>query len=369
VIPSLYLASVTDFAGKSLAALAIGLHLQEQGYNVTYFKPLGTMPHTVRGVTTDEDAYFITQRLSPDAPLECICPVLVTPELTARALSGELDELRGKITDCYRRISAGREVVIVGGIGTLARGSLIGLSAPVVAELLDTKVVVLAKYVSLASVEEMLLARRLLGERFLGAIFNFVGPAEEETLRGEMEQYLEGHGIPVLGVVPRDELLSAITVRELAEHLPAKVLCCEKALDELVVHFAIGAMGVASAAKYFRQLADKAVITGGDRADVQLAALQTPTKAIVLTGNIYPSSPIVRRAQQLGVVLLLAPHDTLSTVGRVEQIVGRLRVRESAKVDRGRALFEKHVDLQRICRAIGLRVSGDRGHARAPASS
>ena len=116
-----------------------------------------------------------------------------------------------------------------------------------------------------------------------------------------MGRHLEGRGIPVLGALPPDDLLGAITVRELAEHLPAKLLCCEKALDQLVVHFVIGAMGVASAAKYFRQLPDKAVITGGDRADIQLAALQTATRAVVLTGNIYPSTPIVNRAQQLGI--------------------------------------------------------------------
>jgi hypothetical protein len=181
-----------------------------------------------------------------------------------------------------------------------------------------------------------------------GVIFNFVGHDQQEALDGALGRHLQGRGIPVLGALPHDELLGAITVRELAEHLPAKLLCCEKALDELIVHFVIGAMGVASAAKYFRQLADKAVITGGDRADIQLAALQTATKAIVLTGNIYPSQPILARAQQLGVPLLLAPHDTLSTVERMEEITGRLRVRADAKVKRARALFDKHVDMARI---------------------
>ncbi|MBE9566478.1 MAG: phosphotransacetylase family protein, partial [Proteobacteria bacterium] len=204
------------------------------------------------------------------------------------------------------------------------------------------------------SVEEVLLARRLLGERFAGVIFNFVAPDDEEAVHGELGQHLERRGIPVLGVLPPDELLSAITVRELMANLPAKLLCCEKGVDELIVHFVIGAMGVASAAKYFRQLADKAVITGGDRADIQLAALQTATKAIVLTGNIYPSAVIVKRAQQLGIPLLLASHDTLATVARIEEILGRLRVRAATKVQRARALFDKHVDLDRIEGALGL---------------
>lgn len=358
--PAIYITSVDAFAGKSLTALAIGLALREQGLRVGYFKPLGALPHEVGGVITDEDAHFISSRLNPDAPLEAICPVLLTPELRAKALRDEVEGLGERIQQAYDRVAADRDVVIVGGLGDLARGSLLKLSAPAIAELLETRtgarlpVVVLAKFTSEAAVEEVLLARRLVGERFGGVIFNFVGPDDREALEGPLGRHLEGRGIPVLGLLPTDDLLGAITVRELVEHLPAKLLCCEKALDELVVHFVIGAMGVASAAKYFRQLADKAVITGGDRTDIQLAALQTATKAIVLTGNIYPSAVIVRRAQQLAVPLLLASHDTLTTVARIEQITGRLRVREAAKVARAQALFEKHVDMNRVRAVMGL---------------
>jgi len=356
----LYIASVDSFSGKSLTALALGMELREAGYRVGYFKPLGTLPRDVDGVTTDEDAHFISRRLNPDAPTDAICPVLLSSDLIQRALEGNVEGLPDRIREAYERVSAGRDIMLVGGVGDLSRGSLLGLSAPAVADLLDARVILLAKLTAEATVEEALLGRRLLGERCAGVIFNFVGPDEEGALKGALGRHLEGRGIPVLGVLPPDDLLGAITVRELVEHLPAKLLCCEKALEQLIVHFVIGAMGVASAAKYFRQLPDKAVITGGDRADIQLAALQTATRAIVLTGNIYPSRPIVNRAQQLGVPLLLAPHDTLATVERIEHITGRLRVRESAKVERARALFQKHVDMGRIRAVAGLSdASGD----------
>ncbi len=357
---ALYICSVDSFAGKSLTALAIGLSLRDQGLRVAYFKPLGALRHEAEGVVTDEDALFITTRLNPDAPLDAICPVLLTPELNEQALRGQVQGLPDRIKQAFARVAKDRDVLIVGGLGDLARGSLLGLSVPAVAELLETQlgarlpVVALAKFTSEAAVEEVLLARRLLGDRFGGVIFNFVRPDDREALRGPLGKHLESRGISLLGVLPDDELLGAITVRELAEHLPAKLLCCEKALDELIVHFVIGAMGVASAAKYFRQLADKAVITGGDRADIQLAALQTATKAVLLTGNIYPSAVILRRAQQLGVPLLLSAYDTLTTVERIEQITGRLRVREAVKVARARALFEEHVDLAKVRALIGL---------------
>jgi len=363
VIPPLYIASVDAYSGKSLTALALGLSLREADYRVGYFKPLGSLPHTVGGVVTDEDALFISHRLHPEAPVEAICPVLVTPELTGRALRGQLVGLAEQVRDAYQKVAAGRDVVIVGGLGTLARGSLLRLSAAAVAEMLGARVLVLARLAADPSAEEVLLARQLLGDRLLGVIFNFVGPDEQEALAGPLGQHLEGRGIPVLGAVPRDELLGAVSVRELVEHLPAKVLCCETALEELIVHFVVGAMGVASAAKYFRQVSDKAVVTGGDRADIQLAALQTATKAVVLTGNIYPSPVIVQRAQQLGVPLLLAPHDTLSTVERIEQIAGRIRVRADAKVERARALFAAHVEVDRIRTALGLVGRPGRGPA------
>jgi len=350
----LYITSVDSYVGKSLTALALGLQLRDQGYRVGYFKPLGTLPLAVEGVVTDEDAHFISQRLNPEAPLDAICPALLTSKLTDRALADGAAELSARIKQAYARAAADREVMIVGGVGRLSRGSLLGLSAPAVAELLGARALVLAKSGGEAAVEEVLLAHRLLGARFAGVIFNFVAPDDEEALRGPLRRHLEERGIAIFGVLPADALLSAVSVRELAEHLPAKLLCCEKALDELILHFVIGAMGVSSAARYFRQVADKAVITGGDRADLQLAALQTATKAIVLTGNIYPSPVIVQRAQQVGIPLLLAPHDTLSTVERIEQLTGRLRVREGAKVERARVLFAQHIDLGAIKAAIGL---------------
>ncbi len=350
-----YVVSVDSFSGKSLTALALGMELREAGLRVGYFKPLGTLPHEVAGATTDEDAYFITRRLNPETPLDAICPVLLTGELMERAMRGEVAGLEERITEAYARVAEGRDVVLAGGVGDLARGSVLGLSAPAVSELLDAAVLVVAKSAADVTVEEVLLAQRLMGERLRGVIFNFVGADDREALAGPLGKHLAARGIPVLGALPKDDLLGAVTVRDLTEHLPAKLLCCEKALDQLIVHFVVGAMGVASAAKYFRQLADKAVITGGDRADIQLAALQTATKAVVLTGNIYPSGVIVQRAQQLGVPLLLAPHDTLATVARVEQMTGRIRVREDAKVRRARALFQEHVDMDRLLDVVGVR--------------
>ena len=84
----------------------------------------------------------------------------------------------------------------------------------------------------------------------------------------------------------------SVSVGELAEFLSGKILCCADKVDELVEHLMVGAMSVDSALTYFRRKPNKAVITGGDRPDIQLAALETSTKCLILTGNLQPS-PII----------------------------------------------------------------------------
>jgi len=351
----IYIASIGSYAGKSLTALVMGLGLRDRGRKVSYFKPVGTLPVREGGALTDEDALFVARALGFEGPVGALCPVLLTDELSEQALRGEVGDLDQRILDAYRTVSQGADVTIIGGVGDLSRGALVNLSGGRVAELLESRVLLVARYQSETSVEDLLLAADLLGERLAAVAFNYVPPQALDHVSGVVREYVERRGIPVLGAVPRDEVLGSVTVRELAEQLDAKVLCCENRLDELVKHFVIGAMNVASAVKYFREREDKAVITGGDRPDIQLAALQTPTKAVILTGNLHPSSVIVKRAQQVGVPMLLVGADTLSTVERIESIVGKLRVRERVKVERARQLLEKNLDFDRLFAIIGIR--------------
>jgi BioD-like phosphotransacetylase family protein len=352
----LYIVGTERNVGKTTMSLGLLHAFRHRGLKVGYLKPVGNLPTEVHGVLTDEDALFIAQTLGAADEIRCLCPVLLTPEYAERVFKGEERPDPTRVREAFDCLARGREVMIVGGIGNMARGALMGLNAPAIAELLDARVLLIARYESDVTVEEILLAHSLLGKRLAGVIFNFVREADLPALQGEISRYLEGRGIPVLGAVPKDPLLGGVTVRELADRLGAKVLCCDNRMDELIEHFVIGAMNVASAIKYFREIGDKAVITGGDRPDIQLAALQTPTRAIILSGNLYPQSAIIKRAQQVGVPLLVAAADTLSLVEEIERITGRLRIRERAKIDRALAVFDRHVNFDRLIECLGAKA-------------
>jgi len=95
----------------------------------------------------------------------------------------------------------------------------------------------------------------------------------------------------------------------------------------------VGAMQVEQALSYFRRVPGKAVITGGDRADIQLAALETDTRCLVLTGNLYPAPAVLTEAEVRGVSVIMVHSSTWEVVQRLDEIFGQLRLKTERQID------------------------------------
>jgi BioD-like phosphotransacetylase family protein len=173
-------------------------------------------------------------------------------------------------------------------------------------------------------------------------------------MREYIVPFLKANGITTLGIIQKDDVLGAVPVREIVTALHGRVLCCEDKQDELVEHFMIGAMNVESALKYFRKISNKAVITGGDRSDIQLAALETSTKCLILTGELYPNASILGRAQEAGVPVVLVRLDTASTLEVCENLSGYASMHSWSKIQRAAEVVEREIDFKMIYRQLGL---------------
>jgi BioD-like phosphotransacetylase family protein len=353
---ALYIGSTSGYSGKSMVCLGIGTRLTEDGFRISYMKPLGkTMAH-VGEVITDEDAVFINRALSLNDPLETICPVVVTQDLINQAYQNKIYGLEEKIIHSYRRLSEGRDLVLVGGANNLHEGALFGLSGSyMVKKLLDAKVILIDRFTNDICVDCLLGAHEMLGDRLIGVVLNRVVPDRIEYIQRQIVPFLNSRGINLLAAIPHDPLLNAVTIKELSEILNAEVLCCEGQLEEMVENFSIGAMAVDKALTYFRQKKNKAVITGGDRPEIQLAALETSTKCIILTGNLYPSEIILAQAEEKNVPVLVVKDDTLTTVEKTERVFGRLRVRDKRKMNRAIELVDQYLDFPLLYKKLGFR--------------
>ncbi|MFM7910140.1 MAG: DRTGG domain-containing protein, partial [Microcystis sp.] len=94
--------------------------------------------------------------------------------------------------------------------------------------------------------------------------------------------------------------------------------------------------------------------TGGDRTDLQLAALETSTTCLILTGSISPDPLILGRAEDLEVPILSVNLDTLSTVEIVDQAFGKIRLQEQVKVAGIRELMGEHFQIDRLLEKLTI---------------
>ena len=193
-----------------------------------------------------------------------------------------------------------------------------------------------------------------LGEAMCGVIINRVPATKREFVEETARPYLEKNNIPVFGVLPEVSGLAALTVEELIEELDAEVVTETKTTDAVIENLTIGAMTAEAALSRMRKQRNKAVITGGDRTDIQLAALETSTTCLVLTGNLKPSPLIIKQADQMGVPVLMVAENTMEAIERIDRIFGKTRLGQTAKLEQFQSLLTEHVDLKRLYDCIGV---------------
>jgi BioD-like phosphotransacetylase family protein len=352
---SLYVGSTAGYSGKSLVSMGLGNAFREDGLRTCYFKPVGILPVKVDDILTDNDAWRIYRALGLNDPLSEICPVVLTQELTVKSYQKEMKGLMPKIMKSFETLSRNKDIMLIGGYGSIYTGSYLGLQGIKVIKHLDAKVVIVVKYEGEYIVDYVLQAQKDLGDRFLGVILNKVSPEYRSSVEEYAAPFLRRKSIDILGIIPHDSIVGSVTVDELNEMLGGKVLCSQDKLSTLVEHFLIGAMQVDKAIEYFKKIRNNAVIVGGDRADIQLSAIEAGSVCLILTGELYPSEIIISRAEQKGIPILVVREDTFSIAKKLEKVSIRLRLRDKVKVARGMELVRKNVNFPLLYKKLGLK--------------
>ncbi|MBN1842960.1 MAG: phosphotransacetylase family protein [Deltaproteobacteria bacterium] len=352
----LYVGSTTGYSGKNLTVMGIGQRFLKDGLKVGYFKPFGRLPIKIDGVLTDKDAWFIHRVLMLKDPVETLCPVVLTHDLMVNGCRGECPGLDLKILDAFEAVSQEKDVVIIGGAGKLESGMAFDISGYHIIERLKARVLLVDYYDKEFYLDAVLNAQEVLEERLLGAIINRVHAGYLDKIQDLIVPFLERKGVPVFGILPEDAVLGSVMIGDIAETLAGDVLCCRNKLDGLIEHFLIGGMQVDRALEYIRKTRNNAVIVGGDRADIQLAAVEAMTQCLILTGNLYPNEIVVARAELKGIPIVVVRDDTYSVAKKVEELSGKLRLREKEKVYCGISLIEEKVNFERLYESLGISV-------------
>lgn len=353
---SLFVGSISSFSGKHLLTLGLARYFMNKGLSVGYFKPLGIVANENEKIISDEDAVFYAKVLSlKDKPTD-ICPVVLTKKTVEGALKKPIPKIREKINTSFKHVSKGKDLMLIGGIGNLSNGSFLGVSELSLIEDFSAKVLFVDKFESnlYENLDGFLGSKERLKQKMIGGVLNFVPKDRADYVKKVMKPFLKKKGVDLVGIIPREPSLGAVTVREIADAVNGRVICCENALENMVENISVGAMNVESALTFFRRVNNKVVITGGDRSEIQLAALETSTKAMVLTGELHPHHNIVERASELGVPIIVASTDTFATVNKIEELMSHLSLHEEVKVGKACDTIKKHLDLKLLKKKLGV---------------
>ncbi len=347
----LLIASSEPFTGKSATILGIAHQLKQKGIKLGYGKPIGTCFEPTDNLQDEQDLQFIRETLGL-SDHQVKSPFLLLSEKTITDYLSTPINYQDQLVDYCASIDA--ELVLLEGAGNLTQGNLFQLSTPEIAEKVNASVLLVVKYNPLLIVDQILSAKQKLGDHLIGVLVNSVPLEQLDRMENAIKPFFKAQGIDILGLLPNNRLLESVSVRELVSQLNARVLCREDRLDLMVESLTVGAMNVNSALEYFRQRQNMAVITGGDRTDLQLAALESSTNCLILTGHIPPQQLILARAEDLEIPILTVDFDTLTTVEIVDKAFGTVRLHEAIKVECMQNLIEEHFQVDQLLKIMAL---------------
>ena len=353
-IPGIIVSATRWFTGKTAFCLGLALNMQNEGYKVGFFKPI---IHIESGFLHDMDVITFRKMLNLKEPYEVIAPIQLGPNFLEGYINADLNGLKKLVLNAYEKICEGKDFIIIEGLHTYNTGCLINLSVPLLSKMLDLKTLLLSKIENDFSIDDIILANNCIKSegKLLGLILNRVPRLLYKRTKEIIIPEIEKREIKVFGLIPENRTLVARTAREIHESLGGEILACGECLDNLVEEVLIGAMTYESALKYFMRVPNKAVVTGGDRADIALAALQTDTSLLIFTGNLYPSQKVLNEAESKKVPVILVPTDTYTTIKHLERVTGRIGPEDKKRAELAKELVEKYVDWKSLIEEAGLK--------------
>ena len=348
---SIFIMSTAPSSGKTAVSIGFFQAIKESGKNPGYFKPIGDPFSDVKVTKADKDVNVVHRMLERKYSREEICPIFISP--TGFLEEIPLDKVEGVkelIKDAFEGMSSKTDVIMVEGNHDINQFYSLGLNDPVIAKMLNSDVIILSKAEDDNDIDKIILAAEKIKNYELGlkgVILSNVSQLQVIKIKDKYESILKEKGIEILGVIPRSILLAAPTVSEVLDATEGKLLTDDLShvKDKLVERFIIGAMQTNDALGYMRKSKNLGVITGGDRTDIILTAIEVGVSVIILTGNLNLDVVSLAKAKDEGIPVILVSTDTYRTAHNIQNIKTQI---QQGEIELCKQQILDHVDWKKI---------------------
>ena len=318
----LYLTSSTIGAGKTGVAAGIGRRLLSQNKKVGYLRPI-LMAERSRA---NEDSAIMQRFVRLQESQDVLSPVF-----------GDSESLKSGLKDAVGRVSAGKDAVVIEGNSGQAQAAL-EAAASLGARIVGVEVFARDFHDSSSYYRGM-------GRNLAGVVLNKVPLARMAVAQSDFTK--QAGGIKLLGVMPEERSLSAMSVAELAQDVKGSIVSGADKSASVVQNIMLGAMNPDHGPEYYSIKENKAVIVKSDRPDMQLAALESPTTCLVLAGQEPVIQMVLRRAEAQSVPIVSTKEDVKSVVANIEAALREARL-DDRRIAALAELVDKTIDFATI---------------------
>ncbi|WP_404422216.1 phosphotransacetylase family protein [Nibricoccus sp. IMCC34717] len=350
--------------GKTTTCLGLFAALQAMYKRVGFIKPVGQRFVNIEGAQVDEDSYLVEMLYGVQAPLESMSPVTIDSTFTRRYLKNPetmLEELQDKICRAFDRVSWEKDFTLIEGTGHAGVGSVFDLSNASVAKLLKAKVILVSPGGIGRPIDEIALNKALFdqaGVEVIGAILNKVEPDKMSLISEYAGIGLARLGVPLLGVLPIQPVLSKPSISQIAEEIDGEWVngraCGSRRRAERVV---VGAMTAKNAVDLLQP--GVVIITPGDRDDIILAAVSGARVAedqmiagLVLTDNTPPHPKLLELLAQTDIPVITAKQDSYTVTSKITGMTVKTQPQDTDKFPVIKRLITENVDLKKLAEAL-----------------
>ena len=307
-MPRIYITSNKPRSGKTSVAMSLATRLLASDKKAVLIKPISIRDGSIK---SDNDGDILRNANSGEAVNSGDWPIMISSNIDDH--TDQLDSGINIVNEIDSSVFS-----VVEGLSGLTGD--VGKTSKNIADRLDARVVVVLGYEESGLIGAAIDAKSLFGDKLCGVIINGVTRYKIREAKRVMLPKIESEGITVLAVIPEDRKLLGTTVNELAQHLNGEIISWKEKGDNFVDNYLIGGMVLDWGVLYFERHLNKAVIVRGDRPDIQMAALQTETSCLVLTGGHDPIQYVEYEAQEEEVPIIKVDSDTLNTTIVLESL-------------------------------------------------
>ena len=322
-----YLCSLKQRAGKSFLSIGFIQKLQKEGKNFAYFKPIGC-PKGAYTSKADKDIEFILQTVYKNrGSYDLVCPISIPDSYYIDLVdSNKKKEYLEKIKLSYDKIVKDVDYVIIEGAPSIRKFVRVGIDDVSIAKALDiNELIYISPESSDKCIDNIFFTKNYFefrNVRMSGIIFNKIDFEYIARIKELQKDHITKYDLKVLGIIERSIELFSPRVIEVLEAIGGEFIndIASVSLNNTVETIIIGAMNAQAALKYLRRVKKAAVITGGDRVDLALAALHEDVSVLILTGFIQPDAKVITVANEKKIPIILSPSDTYTTLRNLERV-------------------------------------------------